>query len=60
MILVGITTPNKTKLAKVMGIIINSIKNNNRYPPIITMIIIEIIPLILGKKIRRIKENMTK
>ena len=60
MILVGIRTPNKTMLAKSIGIITNSIKYNNKYPPIITMIMIEIIPLILGKKIRRIKENMIK
>ena len=60
MILVGIRTPNKTKFANSIGIITNSINNNNKYPPIITMIIIEIIPLILGKKIRRIEINMIK
>ncbi len=60
MILVGIMAPNKTKLAKLMGIIINSINNNNKYPPIITIIMIDIIPLILGKKISRINEKMIK
>ena len=60
MILVGSRAPNKTILVKFIGIITNSIKYNNRYPPIITIIMIEIVPLILGKKIRRIKENTTK
>ena len=60
MILVGITTPSKTILAKSMGIITNSIKYNSIYPPTITIIMIEIVPLILGKKIRRIEVNMIK
>lgn len=60
MILVGITTPNKTKLEKSMGIITTSIKYNNKYPPIITIIIIETVPLILGKKIRMIEVKMIK